>query len=111
MSYHFVLVRTWGKIGYDDIDFVAITAPVFPSVIAYVTGLMFYAFHAPESIWPGKFDYIGASHQVSGSIVGTFFCFSRADEDSAVFPDLAYLDPVRDLSALRGYITDFRWTT
>jgi predicted membrane channel-forming protein YqfA (hemolysin III family) len=40
-------------------------APIYPSIAAYVCGLVFYAFHYPESKWPGKFDYIGASHQVS----------------------------------------------
>lgn len=39
--------------------------PFGASVIAYVTGLIFYAFHFPECVWPGRFDTWGASHHVS----------------------------------------------
>ncbi|WVQ93723.1 hypothetical protein IAU59_000800 [Kwoniella sp. CBS 9459] len=38
-------------------------APFGWSVIAYVTGLIFYAFHFPECRWPGRFDRYGMSHQ------------------------------------------------
>jgi predicted membrane channel-forming protein YqfA (hemolysin III family) len=45
-------------------DVTASTGPVLTSCAAYVFGLMFYATHFPECKWPGKFDYIGHSHQV-----------------------------------------------
>lgn len=35
-----------------------------PSVFSYIFGLIFYAFHFPENMWPGRFDYWFASHQV-----------------------------------------------
>lgn len=35
--------------------------------MSYIIGLVFYATHYPESKWPGRFDYIGHSHQVSRS--------------------------------------------
>ncbi|OCF36193.1 hypothetical protein I316_02066 [Kwoniella heveanensis BCC8398] len=38
-------------------------APFGWSIIAYLTGLVFYAFHFPECKWPGKFDRYGMSHQ------------------------------------------------
>lgn len=38
------------------------------SIVAYVVGLLFYAFHFPECKWPGKFDIWGSSHQVRYSI-------------------------------------------
>ncbi|GHJ87456.1 hypothetical protein NliqN6_3858 [Naganishia liquefaciens] len=38
--------------------------PVLTSCAAYVLGLTFYATHFPECKWPGKFDYIGHSHQI-----------------------------------------------
>lgn len=44
---------------------VSSVAPFGLSIITYVTGLLFYGFHFPECIWPGKFDHLGASHQVS----------------------------------------------
>jgi adiponectin receptor len=37
-------------------------------VITYIAGLLFYAFHFPECIWPGRFDLWGASHQVSPAL-------------------------------------------
>jgi predicted membrane channel-forming protein YqfA (hemolysin III family) len=42
-------------------------APFGYSVLSYITGLLFYAFHMPECFWPGKFDHWFASHQVSTS--------------------------------------------
>ncbi|WVR03661.1 hypothetical protein IAU60_000656 [Kwoniella sp. DSM 27419] len=41
----------------------AFVAPFGWSIIAYLTGLVFYAFHFPECAWPGKFDRYGMSHQ------------------------------------------------
>ncbi|KAG8888052.1 hypothetical protein FRB98_008516 [Tulasnella sp. 332] len=42
----------------------AYLAPVGPSILAYLTGLVFYATHFPECLFPGKFDYIGGSHAI-----------------------------------------------
>ena len=42
-----------------------LAAPFGLSVITYVIGLLFYAFHVPECFYPGKFDRWGHSHQVS----------------------------------------------
>ncbi|KAG8998008.1 hypothetical protein FRB94_010784 [Tulasnella sp. JGI-2019a] len=42
----------------------AYLAPVGPSIVAYLTGLVFYATHFPECIFPGKFDSIGGSHAI-----------------------------------------------
>ncbi|KAK8861737.1 hypothetical protein IAR55_002560 [Kwoniella newhampshirensis] len=39
-------------------------APFGLSIMTYITGLIFYAFHFPECKWPGKFDTWGASHQI-----------------------------------------------
>ena len=38
--------------------------------MAYVIGLVFYAFHWPECVWPGRFDRWGASHHVSCPVPG-----------------------------------------
>jgi adiponectin receptor len=43
-------------------------APFGLSVITYVIGLLFYAFHFPECFRPGKFDTWGHSHQVRLSL-------------------------------------------
>ena len=48
------------------------SGPVLTSCAAYVLGLTFYATHFPECKWPGKFDYIGHSHQAS-------HCYSPRD--------------------------------
>ena len=46
-------------------------SPMYPSIAAYVTGLIFYAFNFPECRAPGRFDVLGASHQIwHTSIVG-----------------------------------------
>nr|XP_031859596.1 uncharacterized protein CI109_005059 [Kwoniella shandongensis]KAA5526668.1 hypothetical protein CI109_005059 [Kwoniella shandongensis] len=42
----------------------AFVAPFGISIVTYITGLIFYAFHFPECRWPGKFDTWGASHQI-----------------------------------------------
>lgn len=42
----------------------AFVAPFYHSVVAYCLGLVCYAFHLPECLWPGKFDRYGASHNV-----------------------------------------------
>ena len=42
----------------------SLSAPFGISIITYVIGLVFYAMHLPECIWPGKFNYWGSSHQV-----------------------------------------------
>ncbi|KDN36595.1 HlyIII-domain-containing protein [Tilletiaria anomala UBC 951] len=38
-------------------------SPIFPSLLAYVAGLVFYATHFPESLRPGLFDVVGHAHQ------------------------------------------------
>ncbi|WVO14646.1 hypothetical protein L204_102283 [Cryptococcus depauperatus] len=38
--------------------------PFMYSILVYVIGLLFYAFHFPECKWPGKFDLWGSSHQL-----------------------------------------------
>jgi hypothetical protein len=43
---------------------VLIPAPFSSSGLAYIIGLVFYAFHWPECQWPGKFDRWGMSHNV-----------------------------------------------
>jgi hypothetical protein len=53
-------------------DVAASTGPVLTSCAAYVFGLMFYATHFPECKWPGKFDYIGHSHQVRSNSIHHF---------------------------------------
>lgn len=57
--------------------------PILPSIVSYVAGLMFYAFHFPEAKYPGKFDYLGHSHQVS---LGTLFVYLL----SLSFPSCSY---------------------
>lgn len=32
--------------------------------VFYMTGVVFYAAKVPERIWPGRFDIVGASHQI-----------------------------------------------
>lgn len=44
-------------------------APFGLSILTYITGLVFYGFHFPESRWPGKFDTWGASHQIWHSFI------------------------------------------
>ncbi len=39
-------------------------SPMYPSIAAYVFGLIFYATNWPESKLPGRFDIIGSSHNV-----------------------------------------------
>ncbi|WVQ83746.1 hypothetical protein IAT38_005890 [Cryptococcus sp. DSM 104549] len=39
-------------------------APFGLSILSYIVGLLFYAFHFPECQWPGMFDKWGASHQI-----------------------------------------------
>ncbi|KAI8991199.1 hemolysin-III related-domain-containing protein [Mycotypha africana] len=39
-------------------------APVFKSCLCYIVGVSFYAKQFPESVWPGKFDHFGHSHQL-----------------------------------------------
>ncbi|EJT97392.1 HlyIII-domain-containing protein [Dacryopinax primogenitus] len=54
-------------------------APIVPSVAAYTFGLCFYAWHFPECAFPGRFDYIGASHQIWHiSIVAAIWLHYRA---------------------------------
>ena len=45
--------------------------------ISYVVGALFYLLRIPEKIFPGKFDYIGASHQIFHILVffGALFHF------------------------------------
>ena len=45
--------------------------------ISYVVGALLYINRFPEKIWPGKFDYIGASHQIFHILVffGALFHF------------------------------------
>lgn len=52
---------------------VGCTAPFMVSIVAYVIGLLFYAFHFPECKWPGKFDIWGSSHQVR------YFIYSKME--------------------------------
>lgn len=37
---------------------------ILPSCLAYIFGLVFYAFQFPECIYPGKFDVVGHAHQI-----------------------------------------------
>ncbi|CEH19607.1 Predicted membrane proteins, contain hemolysin III domain [Ceraceosorus bombacis] len=39
-------------------------APIAPSLLCYVGGLIFYAFQFPESYAPGRFDIWGHAHQI-----------------------------------------------
>jgi hypothetical protein len=41
-------------------------------ILTYVAGLIFYAFHFPECVWPGKFDYWGASHHVQKALLSAW---------------------------------------
>ena len=45
--------------------------------ISYVVGALFYILRFPEKLFPGKFDYIGASHQIFHILVffGALFHF------------------------------------
>ena len=45
--------------------------------ISYVVGALFYILRIPEKIFPGKFDFFGASHQIFHVLVffGAFFHF------------------------------------
>ncbi|KAI8062736.1 hemolysin-III related-domain-containing protein [Gongronella butleri] len=38
-------------------------SPVTKSLMCYAVGIVAYGFQFPESIWPGKFDHFGHSHQ------------------------------------------------
>ncbi|RSH94877.1 hypothetical protein EHS25_004683 [Saitozyma podzolica] len=54
-------------------------SPFGLSIITYVAGLLFYGFHFPECIWPGRFDHLGASHQLwHTAIVGAILLHYRA---------------------------------
>ena len=39
-------------------------APEIPSLMAYCLGLYFYANRYPEKLFPGYFDFVGASHNI-----------------------------------------------
>lgn len=39
--------------------------------LQYVCGAMLYGFRWPERQWPGKFDYVGQSHQIFHVLVVT----------------------------------------
>jgi adiponectin receptor len=41
-----------------------VVKPLTVSVLAYWTGMFFYAARFPERWFPGQFDYLGASHQL-----------------------------------------------
>lgn len=57
----------------------AFVAPFGLSVLTYVVGLLFYAFHFPECCAPGKFDIWGASHNMWHlCIVGAIILHYRA---------------------------------
>ena len=45
--------------------------------ICYVAGAILYIIRFPEKLYPGKFDYIGASHQIFHILVflGALFHF------------------------------------
>ncbi|EPY50816.1 hemolysin-III family protein [Schizosaccharomyces cryophilus OY26] len=38
--------------------------PVFLSIFSYIIGVLFYALHVPEKLYPGVFDIVGNSHQL-----------------------------------------------
>ncbi|CED82976.1 Predicted membrane proteins, contain hemolysin III domain [Phaffia rhodozyma] len=38
--------------------------PLTPMIGSYLAGLWFYANHYPEVRWPGRFDFVGASHNI-----------------------------------------------
>lgn len=56
------MVHMFGQYGWHKAS--AFVAPFMVSIVAYVVGLLFYAFHFPECKWPGKFDIWGSSHQL-----------------------------------------------
>ncbi|OWZ74740.1 hemolysin [Cryptococcus neoformans Bt85] len=56
------MVHMFGQYGWHKAS--AFVAPFMVSIVAYVIGLLFYAFHFPECKWPGKFDIWGSSHQL-----------------------------------------------
>ncbi|PWN38721.1 HlyIII-domain-containing protein [Ceraceosorus guamensis] len=54
-------------------------APIAPSLLCYVGGLMFYAFQFPERYAPGRFDIWGHAHQIwHVAIVGAILLHYRA---------------------------------
>lgn len=55
-------------------------SPFYWSVVSYCVGLVCYALHVPERIWPGKFDRIGASHNVSIKFAWVSGCASDVRE-------------------------------
>lgn len=44
-------------------------APVTKSILVYLTGACLYASKVPERWFPGKFDYVGCSHNIVSSIL------------------------------------------
>lgn len=77
----------------------AFIAPVLTSCAAYVFGLVFYATHFPECKWPGRFDYIGHSHQVRGLIA---VCVYGDADIASVAPDMALVHRSCHLPARQG---------
>ena len=65
----------------------------------YVTGLLFYGFHFPECVWPGRFDSWGASHQV-GVMSRPLFLVGEPTLDA----DMARCDCRRNHSILSRHL-------
>jgi adiponectin receptor len=43
---------------------IEIYGPVLPAYGPIVLGAIIYAMKFPECCWPGRFDYLGASHNI-----------------------------------------------
>jgi adiponectin receptor len=54
---HLVLTRGWQET-------IEIYGPIMPAYGPIVLGAIIYASQFPECWWPGRFDYIGASHNI-----------------------------------------------